>query len=41
MMTELAIYFFFVLPIVIMAIGATAAWLHLRSLKRHNNTPAE
>jgi hypothetical protein len=40
-MTELALYVFLVLPLVIMAIGLTGAWLHVRSLKRHHNTPAE
>jgi len=40
-MTFLQLFAFFILPLAIAAIGVAAAWLHLRSLKRHNNTPAE
>jgi len=40
-MTLLSVYFFFVLPVTIAAIGWGAAWLHHRSLQRHRNTPAE
>jgi len=40
-MTFLQLFAFFILPLVIAAIGAGAAWLHLRGLNRHRNTPAE
>jgi hypothetical protein len=39
--TDLAIYFFFVMPLVVLAIGAGAAWLHHRSLQRRRHPPAE
>ena len=41
-MSFLAIYAFFIAPLVLVAIAAGAAWLHLRSLKRQDgHHPAE
>ena len=41
-MSLLAIYAFYIAPILLVAIAAGAAWLHLRSLKRHDRQhPAE
>ncbi|WP_280114009.1 hypothetical protein [Devosia riboflavina] len=40
-MTLMYIYAFIVMPVVVVAIGATGAWLHLRDLKRHSHHPAE
>ena len=40
-MTLMYIYAFIIMPLVVVAIGGLAAWLHLRDLKRHSQHPAE
>ena len=40
-MTELWVVAFVVMPVIVVALGWSAAWLHHRSLQRHRNTPAE
>jgi|GEM_PF-1538707 hypothetical protein len=41
-MSFLAIYAFFIAPVLLVVIAAGAAWLHLRRLKRHDRRhPAE
>ena len=41
-MSSIAIYAFFIQPIVLVALAGGAAWLHMRNLRRHNEQhPAE
>lgn len=40
-MTFLELFAFVSVPVIVVAIGVTGAWLHSRSLQRHRNTPAE
>jgi hypothetical protein len=40
-MNELWIVAFVVMPVILVALAATAAWLNHLSVKRHRGTPAE
>ena len=40
-MNFMALYAFVFMPILLVAIGSVATWLHLRDLKRHEHHPAE
>jgi len=40
-MTGIELFAFVVMPLIVVAGGLVAAWLHSRSLGRHHHTPAE